>query len=340
MPRKLLDHIKRVTARGRVYYYFDTGAKAYNRKGVLTTVYTRLPDPKDIAFGGKYAAAKAARTKRQAPKAMTIARLIDLYQRSTEYNRLAPATRSLYDTYLRELDKLAGDAPAPLFEPQDVRTVLDRMGNRVGAANVMLRLIGGLFAWGRGRGHVTCKPTEGISEQELAEHEPWPDDIIQAALTSDNQKVRLATHLLLYTGQRIGDVMRMRWGDIRGNRLFVTQQKTGKSLTLPLHSALRDELASTQRKGLTILCRQDGGAMSAQTVRIALKAHCQQFGRELVPHGLRKNAVIALLEAGCTVAEVASITGQSFRMVEHYAKQWNQPTLASAAILKWEGNAS
>ena len=53
-------------------------------------------------------------------------------------------------------------------------------------------------------------------------------------------------------------------------------------------------------------------------------------------HGLRKSAVVFLLEAGCTDAEVSSITGQSRQMVEHYAKQVNQKKLAAAAVLKWE----
>jgi transposase len=52
--------------------------------------------------------------------------------------------------------------------------------------------------------------------------------------------------------------------------------------------------------------------------------------------GLRKSAVVFLLEAGCTDAEVAAITGQSREMVEHYARQVNQKRLAAAAILKWE----
>lgn len=43
-----------------------------------------------------------------------------------------------------------------------------------------------------------------------------------------------------------------------------------------------------------------------------------------------------LLEAGCTDAETAAITGQSRDMVEHYAKQVNQKRLAATAILKWE----
>ncbi len=56
----------------------------------------------------------------------------------------------------------------------------------------------------------------------------------------------------------------------------------------------------------------------------------------LVFHGLRKSAVVTLLEAGCTDAEVAAITGQSRQMIEHYSKQVNQKKLAAAAILKWE----
>ena len=62
----------------------------------------------------------------------------------------------------------------------------------------------------------------------------------------------------------------------------------------------------------------------------------------LVFHGLRKSAVVFLLEAGCSIAEVASITGQSWKMVEHYARQVSQRRLAAEAILKWEraGNGS
>lgn len=45
---------------------------------------------------------------------------------------------------------------------------------------------------------------------------------------------------------------------------------------------------------------------------------------------------VMLLEAGCTDAEVASITGQSRQMVEYYSRQVNQRKLAAAAILKWE----
>jgi hypothetical protein len=58
--------------------------------------------------------------------------------------------------------------------------------------------------------------------------------------------------------------------------------------------------------------------------------------QKCVFHGLRKSAVVMLLEAGCTDAEVSAITGQSREMVEHYAIAVNQKKLAASAILKWE----
>jgi integrase len=52
-------------------------------------------------------------------------------------------------------------------------------------------------------------------------------------------------------------------------------------------------------------------------------------------HGLRKNAVIALLDVGCTTAQVAAITRQSMQMVEHYARRRDQRKLAQVAMRKW-----
>jgi hypothetical protein len=43
--------------------------------------------------------------------------------------------------------------------------------------------------------------------------------------------------------------------------------------------------------------------------------------RRLVFHGLRKSAVVFLLETGCTDAETAAITGQSRDMVEHLSSR-------------------
>jgi len=65
-----------------------------------------------------------------------------------------------------------------------------------------------------------------------------------------------------------------------------------------------------------------------------------KHGYDVVPHGLRKNGVIALLEAGCSVPEVAAISRQSLQVVEYYGKRRDQNKLGDAAILRWEHKIS
>lgn len=83
----------------------------------------------------------------------------------------------------------------------------------------------------------------------------------------------------------------------------------------------------------------NGKPWSEDGIRKRLQKWAARRGYKVVPHGLRKNAVNTLLEVGCTVAEVSSITGQSLQMVEHYAKQINKRRLAKSAIGRWENNS-
>jgi integrase len=314
MPRKGIPHVKRVRSKGGVYYYFDTGRRS--PKG--TPIYVRLPDPSDKrAFGGAYAVQLAARSRdiEVAPDALTIPGLIALYQKSPEWRKKAEGTQRIYGIYLRRLEQLLPTAPANEILASDIARLMDNMGETPGAANLFVRTVATLYRWGRARGHVHNKPAEGIEMLELGEHEPWPDHILEAALSSDKADVRLYAHLLLYTAQRIGDVCRMRWTDIRDGAIHVRQQKTDRTLVIPLHPKLKAELAKQPRASMFIVPTRTGKPMHQQTIRKALQAFAYGLGSDVVPHGLRKNAVHELLYVGCSAAEVAAITGQSLQMV-------------------------
>lgn len=338
MRHKTILYVKRVKARGNWYYYFDTGTKKDGK-----TVYKRLPDPSSREFGRVYAALLGHRTRRVSPEVlMTVSKLIELYEKSPVFSKLSPASRKSYGIHLRKVEHEMGGAPAAKVEPKDVTHLMDKLAETPGTANMCLAVIGTVYKWGRKRHHVPaiCEPTRDVERLEMGEHQPWPAPVLNAALTSDSARVRLATHLLYYTAQRIGDVVKMRWSDIRDGAIHVQQQKTRKALRIPLHNALRAELENTPRTAISILSATEGGPIGDQAIRGALKDHCAAFGLALVPHGLRKNAVIALLEAGCSIAETASISGQTFQVVEHYAKLRDQGKLASAAVLKWQANES
>jgi integrase len=280
---------------------------------------------------------KGARTKLETVE-YTVADMARDYEKSTAFADLAKKSQAVYGSALKRIVDLLGEYPVEDVKRSDIQGMLDNDIEGVGAQNMFIAVLGVVYKWGRANEKTSLKPTEGFSKRKGGEHEPWPDHVVEAALTSKDAKVRLAVHLLYFTGQRINDVLSMRWSDIRDDMIEVTQQKTGKTVWIPFLNELRAELAGTPKKGLTIIANDRGQRRTDNTVRDELQAFTRKHGAETVPHGLRKNAVNALLEAGCTVAETASITGQSYKVVEHYAKRINQRKMAKAAILKLETN--
>jgi integrase len=334
---KLPRHVRKKTAKGRTYYYFDTGQKDEQGRPVLK----RLPDIQDhpafgIALAGAYRV-KSMRAKGPDAKALTVAMLVDLYQKSPQFRSRAEGTRVSYNHYLKQIVDEMGEAPADDVRRADAALLMDKRGKTPAAANQIVRVLGALYAWGRRREHVTARPTDELELNRIGEHEPWPEWLVDEALASDDQLVSLAVHLLYFTAQRIGDTLRMRWSDIHGPRIAVKQEKGRQPLEIALHQNLGSKLEAVPKRGLTILARPDGRPYGYHAVLNRLKAFAAEHQVKAVPHGLRKNAVNALLEAGCSTWEVQAVSGQSPQIIEHYAKKRNKTKLGDAAILRWQG---
>lgn len=329
VPPELPRYVRVKKAKGKTYFYYDTGAKNDVGKPVLR----RLPDIKSLEFGPALVAAQSGRKRRgQTRDVLTVGRLIELYEKSPEYRDLAKSTRSNYALYMGQIARRLGHAPAAALESADVREIRDSMADRTGAANQWIAALGALYKWGRQRGYVTNEPTKDIVRFKKTPHEEWPAWLVERAL--EDSEVRLPVALLYFTAQRIGDVCRMRWNDLRNDVLSVRQDKTGKNLLIPLHGDLAAVLADQPKEALTILSN-GGKQFTPGALRHRLQAWAERQGLKTVPHGLRKNAINALLECGCSIAETAAISGQTFAMVEHYARGRDQAKLAGAAILRW-----
>lgn len=329
----LPKHVRRVRAKGRDYYYFDTGKEVGGKK-----VYARLPDLKDPSFWQAHSAMMGHRN-RTPQHLLTIPALIDLYQKSPDYQRLAANSRAKYDIYLRRLAALLPTAPAAEVTRGDMTRLIDNMAKTPGAANLFLGTAGALFKWAVRRDYIPNSPTKGIDPLPGGEHAAWPLPILNAALASDDDQLRLLVHLLLYTAQRLNDALSLRWSDIVDDRIVMRQQKTGKELSIKMHHRLRTELARHPKRSILIATNPNTGKRyGEQVARAMMQDFAKQFGVAIVPHGLRKNAVIALIEAGCSMAETSAISGQSLQVVEKYAKGRNQTKMGDAAVLRWEQN--
>lgn len=325
----LPKYVKRVMSKGKAYYYFDTGKRVGTKK-----VYVPLPDLRDVAFGGKYATLVGHRNRAPA-EILTIPRLIDQYQNTDRYKKLTKGSQRLYDIYLRQLADLLPSAPAAEVTRVHMQRLVDNMGSRPGAAASFRAVASAMFKWAKKRDLVLTNPCDDIDLADLGEHDPWPETVLAAGLRAPDPTTRLIVHMLYYTAQRIGDVVRMRWEDFADGRVRIVTGKTKRLVDMPQHEELAAELERAPRLGQTVLVK-DGKPMKEAAARYILQKFTASLGHETVPHGLRKNAVNALLEAGCSVAETASISQQSLKMVEHYAAKRNQSKLANAAVERWQ----
>jgi integrase len=122
--------------------------------------------------------------------------------------------------------------------------------------------------------------------------------------------------------------------------LTVRQQKTGAALAIPVHPELESIIAATPIGHLTLLTTKTGKSYGANDFSQQFRAWCNQAG--LPPrcgfHGLRKAAARRLAEAGCTVHEIAAITGHAtLSEVERYTKAVDQARMARAAMARATG---
>ncbi len=327
-PKTPVPHVKFVKRGGKHYPYFDTGLMRGDKK-----VYKRLPFYGTTGFWDSYNSFKAHRDSRQGPtNIITVDELLHRYEGSDKFKKLSRNSQTAYGHAFRHIRKAFGKAEAEDLRPKDV--LIFQSQTTAATGNLVAAVIRAAYSWGRQFELVSIDPCRDIETQATGSHEPWDDETLDAALASTDRIIRLGVHLLFYTGQRIGDVCNLRWSNIRDGYVKLTQQKTGKPMTIKLHSALAAELDATPKESVMILADDSGKPVTDKRLRIEIKKFT---GGKFVPHGLRKNAVIALLEVGCTHKEVQAITGQSLQMIEYYAARIDQRKMGGAAILKWEG---
>jgi integrase len=319
---------------GRKLYYWRPG-RGTNKAGVSV----RLPDdPLSPKFWKEL-------NKLRFPLAQEggVARMIEAYQISPHYDQLKPSTKREYDRYLTDCRQHLGHFDAEEIQPAVIAAIRDQFGTTPAKANAYVKAIAALFAWGRERGFSRDNPADGISKLKVGEHQPWPQWAWEISQTHFRHELKTACALALYTGQRLGDVLRMQLGDIRDDVVTVRQAKTGKTLQIPLHRELKSLVAECRERGsINLVAKTNGQAFNvdqfhAMWGREMQKPECKSIReKSFVFHGLRKSATVKLIEAGCTPKEVSSVTGMSLAMVEHYGKGADQLRLSREAIRKFE----
>ena len=324
-----LDHYR---SRGKAYYYV-------RRKG---RPQVRLEgEPGTAEFIASYQAAlESAPPQRDRHATGTFGRLVSDFYRSVDFANLKPSSKKAYRIVLDPVSQAHGHRPAKSLPRSFATRLIESIGEkRPGMANLTQAVMRRLMAYAVRTGVRPDNPFDGMTKYKGGTHHTWSDAELRTfeAKWPLGTRERLAYALLLYTGQRGGDVVRMRRQDIAGGAISIVQEKTGTELSIPIHPNLHAAMKAGPAKGMNLIGDEHGrpigrAALTALIKRAAksaaLPAHC-------LPHGLRKALMRRLAERGGTAKELQAISGHAtLTEVERYTKAADQRVLSEAAIAK------
>jgi integrase len=145
---------------------------------------------------------------------------------------------------IRQLRKVFDSAPIDAITPQMIAGYRDARSAKI-RANREIALLSHIFNTAREWGYTSKEnPCRGVRKNKEEPRDFYADrDVWNAVYQCASMELRDAMDLAYLTGQRPGDVLKMRESDIKDGALLVKQGKTKKFLRIMLDSAgVRSEL--------------------------------------------------------------------------------------------------
>jgi integrase len=307
-------------------------------------------------------------------QADTLPWLIKLYRLDDRFTSLSAATKRSYDQSMITIQawsERASDPPLSTIKRKHVKLFYQAMREKTPAkANAVIRVLRLLLAFAIDEGFLDDNPA---SRPRMKGRPPrqqrWTEEAIHtfcsAARSADRSSLQLAVLLGAWLGQRQGDILRMTWQQYDGQQVTLRQSKTGVLIAVPVMADLKiilDEALQKRRKQVAEELEKTASkdpSIDRVDTRIAVKASAMliaettskpykvdhfrhEFRRIANAAGLkdlqfldlRRSAVVRLAEAGCTVPQIAAITGhqldRTLRILETYLPRNSE--MARAAI--------
>lgn len=266
-----------------------------------------------------------AHKRRKTPPKGTMFSLIAEFRSSSEFPE-NPSTARAYNSYLKLIEEEFGDMPTEALSDPAVRGEFKAWRDKFAAtprkADYAWTTLARVLSVAKDRGRIPVNPCERGGRLYDADRRDkvWSADDIRAFCANASIELQDALLLALWTGQRQNDLLRLTWSAYDGTRIRLRQSKGSKHVTIPVGALLKlrlDAMKKAGRDATTILTNTRGLPWTGDGFRASWdKAFVRAKLGDLHFHDLRGTAVTRLALAGCTVPEIASITGHSVKDVE------------------------
>jgi integrase len=335
MPRPRPPHLHRqVTRHGKTVWYIRVG------KGARIRIRSAFGSPE---FDAEYQAALKVRPRTPSrARADTLAWLIERYRETPAWLGLALSTRQQREAILAHIIESAGMQPYAQITRATIVAGRDRRNSTPAQARHFLETMRGLFRWAADAQLVKSNPTAGVEDPARPKGSGfpvWTEEQVEAY----EQRWPLGTRqrvwfdVLLYTGLRRGDAVRLGRQHVRNGVATIKTEKSGFTLevTLPILPILAETLKAGPCGELAFIVGATGKPLEKRAFGKQFRLACRAADVNKSAHGLRKIAATRAANAGATVAELEAIFGWSGgRMASLYTRAADRRQLAHRAMHK------
>lgn len=326
--------------------------QAFVDRGGHARYYLRKPGCPRVALPGvpwspEFMAAHSAAIDKKIDNGATktipgsIDALIVSYYRSSDFLGLRPISQQVYRNIIERFRREHGTKPVAMLDREHIKRILGKIADRPAAANQLLKMIRLLMRHAVESGFRKDNPAIGIRKlkAETGGFRTWSEEEIETFYTKFpiGTRERLAFDLLLFTGQRRGDVVRMGRQHVRDGVLLIRQSKTGTEVEIPLAPDLRRSLDLLPAGQLVFLMTGQGKPFTAAGFGNWFRDTVSSAGLpvSLSAHGLRKAACRRLAEAGCTAPQLMAVSGhKTLAEATRYIEMANRKALAEEGMRK------
>lgn len=341
MPRKRPVFIVREKNRhGNWRWYF-------RRKGHPRV---RLPDEYGTeAFWQAYYAALAGKPapSMKGPAKGTLEWLVRRYKASGHYAGLSIGSRLARDGIYRRVCDKSGHIDFRRITRKKIQEAMDDRAATPHGANNFLVAMSVLFKWAVASELVDVNPCDGVKPRKdrIIGFHTWTMEEVEQYRKRHpvGTKARLAIDLLLFTGLRRSDVVRVGRQHVKDSTLSLVTIKTGAMVHIPIFPELQKSINATKTGNMTFLTTERGNPFSTSNAFgpwFRKRCNEAELPQECTPHGLRKAGATIAANNGATVHELMAMFGWSrSSMAEVYTKAADRNRLARGAAERIANNA-
>lgn len=336
MPKQKLPYVNRhVNRHGKVYWFFRA------RHGERIRLPGEYGSPEWLCA---YDAALAGMTRGKPPEVRasrgTLRWLVEHWKRSSDWAGTSVATRRQRDNILQHVLAKSGDRAVEEITDDAIRLGREKRKDTPAAANNFLKTMRALFRWAKEEKLVDADPAKDVKfiKVKTEGFAPWTMEDVSAyrARWDLGTRERLAIEILINTGLRRSDLVRVGRQHVRDQIIHIKAGKNGVELYIPILPRLAEAIAAGPVGEMSFLSSQYGRPMRAESFGNVFRGWCNAAGiNAKSAHGLRKLAATTLANGGGSEQQLQALFGWTTNtMSAVYTREANRKRQALQAAFK------